>query len=126
MAKEILFSVTAADCDWQYDRGTGAGGQKRNKTSSKCRCTHRASGAVGVDDSTRSQHQNKKHAFEKMAATKEFKSWHRTECARRMGHLRDVDERVEIALRPHNIKVEGRVDGKWTPIAECELPPDQE
>src|SRR3990167_3601034 len=118
--REILFSVTASDCDWKYDRGTGAGGQKRNKTSTKVRCTHRASGAVGVDDATRSQPQNKKRAFLKMAETKEFKGWHKAECARRLGHLRDVDERVEVAMRPSNIKVEGKKDGKWTPIEECE------
>ena len=42
MSKELLFSVTAADCDWQYIRGTGPGGQKRNKTETKVRCVHRA------------------------------------------------------------------------------------
>ena len=29
--KELLFSVTAADCDWSYTKGTGAGGQKKTK-----------------------------------------------------------------------------------------------
>jgi protein subunit release factor B len=122
VAKELLFSVTEADCDWQYDRGTGAGGQKRNKTSSKARCTHRASGAVGVDDTTRSQHQNKKRAFAKMAATKEFMAWWKLECARHMGELRGIDERVDDAMRPRNLKVEGKLDGKWTPIELCEQP----
>jgi protein subunit release factor B len=114
MAKELLFRVTASDCDWQRVRGTGAGGQKRNKTSSRVRCIHRASGAVGVDDSTRSQHQNQKRAFLKMAETKEFKSWHKAECARRMGETAALEERVEDAMRPCNIRTEIKVDGKWT------------
>lgn len=120
MSKELLFSVTAKDCDWQRVRGTGAGGQKRNKTSTRVRCTHRASGAVGVDDSTRSQPQNQKRAFLKMIETKEFKAWHRAECARRMGETALIEERVEEAMRPHNIKTEIRVEGKWT-----EADPDQ-
>ena len=54
--KEILFSVTANDCDWEYLRGTGPGGQKRNKTETKVRCIHRASGATGESYLTRSHH----------------------------------------------------------------------
>lgn len=119
MSKEVLFSVTSADCDWQYMRGTGPGGQKRNKTESKVRCTHRASGAVGESDETRSQHDNKRKAFVKMASTKEFKSWHKLECARRMGQLVDINETVDNAMKDSNIKVEGRVDGKWVPIEEA-------
>lgn len=69
MSKEVLFSVTANDCDWEYMRGTGPGGQKRNKTESKVRCVHRDSGAVGESDETRSQHDNKRKAFVKMAST---------------------------------------------------------
>ena len=56
MTKKLLFSVTAADCRFDYYRGSGKGGQKRNKTSSAVRCTHIASGAVGASDDTRSQH----------------------------------------------------------------------
>ena len=59
-----LFSVTAQDCEWSYTRGTGAGGQKRNKTSSAVHCTHRASGAHGYSESSRSQLDNRRDAFE--------------------------------------------------------------
>ena len=34
--KEKLFTVTANDCTWTYYRGSGPGGQKKNKTSN-CR-----------------------------------------------------------------------------------------
>ena len=116
MSKEVLFSVTAADCDWEYMRGTGPGGQKRNKTESKVRCTHRDSGAVGE---TRSQHDNKRKAFVKMAESKTFKAWHKLETARRMGQLTTLNETVDKAMKPANIKIEGRVDGKWVPIEQA-------
>lgn len=113
--KELLFSVTAADCDFDYMRGTGPGGQARNKTSSKVRCTHRASGAVGVSDETRSQHQNKKIAFVAMANTKEFKAWHKTEVARRLGTLTEIEETVNRQLK--QIRVEGKDEnGRWTEL----------
>lgn len=115
MAKEVLFSVTAADCDWEYMRGTGPGGQKRNKTESKVRCTHRASVAVGESDLTRDQHKNKRIAFVKMSETKEFKAWHKMECARRMGLLAEIEDRVEYEMS-HNVRVEGKVDGKWVEV----------
>jgi len=119
MGKELLFSVTESDCDWQYERGTGAGGQKRNKTSSKVRCTHRASGAVGISDETRSQHQNKPRAFVKMIETEKFKGWHKVECAKRMGRLHEIEEEIERQMKPSKIIIEGKKDGKWTPIEQC-------
>lgn len=111
-SKELLFSVTADDCRWDYYRGTGAGGQKRNKTSSAVRCTHTASGAVGQSDETRHQHQNKKAAFRKMHETKEFKTWHRLEVARRTGELAKIEDQIEHDLK-FRTKVEVQEDGKW-------------
>ena len=119
MTKELLFSVTAADCDWQYLRGTGPGGQKRNKTESKVRCVHRASGAVGESDLTRSQHENKRIAFRKMAESDKFKRWHKVEIARRNGVIIDIEEKVDNAMNDANLKLEGRVDGRWVPIEDA-------
>ena len=53
--RELLFSVTAKDCRFDYYRGSGAGGQHRNKTESAVRCTHLASGAVGQAEDHREQ-----------------------------------------------------------------------
>ena len=116
MSKELLFSVTAADCDWQYIRGTGPGGQKRNKTESKVRCVHRASGAAGESDLTRSQHENKKIAFRKMAESKEFRIWHKLETARRLGDKITIEEKVDNMMAENNLRIEGKVDGKWKEI----------
>jgi hypothetical protein len=125
MTKEVLFTVTANDCDWTYMRGTGPGGQKRNKTSSKVRCLHRASGAIGESDETRSQHDNKRLAFRKMAETKEFKTWHKIETAKALGQIIDINDTVDKAMKDANIKVEGRVDGKWVPIEEAPFEEEQ-
>ena len=119
MTKEVLFTVTANDCDWTYMRGTGPGGQKRNKTSSKVRCLHRASGAIGESDETRSQHDNKRLAFRKMAETAEFKAWHKIETAKQLGTIVSIEDNVNQAMRDTNLKVEGRVDGRWVPIEEA-------
>jgi protein subunit release factor B len=113
MGKELMFSVTASDCRWDYFRGSGKGGQKRNKTSSGVRCTHIESGAVGQSDDTRSQHQNKRIAFERMAATSAFKGWHKMECARRSGEEARIKDAVEAALRPWNLKEEVFKNGEW-------------
>jgi protein subunit release factor B len=123
--KEVLFTVTADDCDWNYIRGSGPGGQARNRTASKVRCVHRASGAVGISDETRSQHDNKRSAFRKMAETREFKAWHKLETARKMGTLIDINEQVDKQMRDVNLRVEGRVDGKWVPIEDAPFEEDE-
>ena len=47
-------------------RGTGPGGQKRNKTESAVRVTHRESGLAAFDDQSRSQHLNRARALQKL------------------------------------------------------------
>ena len=53
-------------CRVDVCRGTGPGGQKRNKTSSAVRVTHLESGIAAMDDATRSQHLNRAHALAKL------------------------------------------------------------
>ena len=122
MDKKLLFSVTAKDCDWSYTRGTGAGGQKRNKTSSAVHCTHRASRAHGYSEASRSQSENKRDAFVKMTETKEFKTWHRMEVMRQTGKLDELEREVQRELR--KVKLEVRIDGKWTQVSESQLVDD--
>lgn len=114
MATDLLFSVTATDCDWNYFNGTGNGGQKRNKTASGVRCTHRASGAVGRSEESRSQHENKRIAFRRMAESDAFRAWHKRETARRTGVEAQAREAVEDGMNPRNIRVEVQHKGKWT------------
>lgn len=103
MSKTLLFSVTREDCDWDYFCAGGPGGQHQNKTASACRCTHRASGAVGISRDHRQQGQNKKEAFKRMAATKEFKNWLRIETARRTGQAEQ--ERTKGRSSDHALRI---------------------
>jgi len=113
MAKEVLFSLTARDFKWDYFRGSGKGGQKRNKTSSGVRCSHIPSGAVGQSDDTRSQHKNKRIAFERMVESEKFKTWHKLEVARLTGEELAIKDKVEAEMRPWNLKVEVSENGDW-------------
>lgn len=111
MAKELLFSITEKDFDFSYTKGTGKGGQKKNKTSSAVHCKHRDSGAHGYAEDTRSQRQNKILAFQRCIDRPEFKSWHKIETARRTGDLARAQEEAERQMK--FIKVEVKQDGKW-------------
>ena len=115
MSRELLFSVTSKDCKWEFLRGSGKGGQNRNKVSTACRCTHKASGAVGYAEDSRSQLTNRRAAFKRMAATETFRKWQRLEAARRMGKLVEVDEAVDRQMLPSRIRIEGKDDkGRWS------------
>ena len=114
--RKLLFSVTAADCDFKFSHGQGAGGQQRNKSLSAVHCTHLASGAHAYSQDGRSQKDNKSDAFVKMCATKEFKSWHQREVWKKLGVLEELERAVADGLNPANLKMEIKVDGKWTEI----------
>jgi len=113
--KELLFSVTSKDCEWSYTKGTGAGGQKRNKTSSAVHCHHRPSGAHGYSEASRSQHDNKREAFVKMAESQEFQKWNKMEAMRRMGILDEINHKVNQEML-YNTRIEIRIDGIWTEV----------
>jgi protein subunit release factor B len=60
MSKQLLFSLTKKDFIIQFTKGSGKGGQKRNKCETACRVIHPNSGAIGYSENERSQLQNKK------------------------------------------------------------------
>ena len=70
MQKSALLALSDEElqklCRVDLCRGTGPGGQKRNKTSSAVRVTHLESGIAAMDDATRSQHINRAHALAKL------------------------------------------------------------
>lgn len=112
--QEPLFSVTARDCEWSYTRGTGAGGQKRNKTSSAVHCSHRPSGAHGYSEASRSQLDNRRDAFKKMAESVKFQTWAKMEMMRRTGEALEIERWLENEMR--KVKIEIKVDGRWREV----------
>lgn len=60
--------VSAADVEWRATRGSGAGGQHRNKTNSAIDLVHLPTGIAVHCESQRSQHQNRAIAHERLAA----------------------------------------------------------
>lgn len=102
MAKELVFSVTAKDCDWHYFKSSGNGGQKRDKTDNCCRVTHPPSGAVGKSTEHRQQSKNRQAAFRKMAETPKFQAWARAMVA----NLPPIETVVDAQMAPENLKIE--------------------
>lgn len=113
MSKELLFSVTEKDFEFTYSRGSGKGGQKRNKTSSQVHCKHIESGALAYSDATRSQHNNKIDAFKKCIDTRKFKNWLNLRIAKASGQLEDIEKFVNSQMTKTKIKVETRHNGVW-------------
>lgn len=72
MSKHKVLSVTAADCELQTFTSGGPGGQHQNRSQTGVRFIHRASGARGEARDERSQLQNKKLAWRRMAESKGF------------------------------------------------------
>lgn len=66
----VSWPDTVRKSDLRIDcvRGSGPGGQHRNKTSSAVRITHILTGLVGYAEDERSQHRNKRVAFRRLAA----------------------------------------------------------
>lgn len=112
--RELLFSVTKKDFRIDTFRAGGKGGQKQNKTSSGVRVTHIESGAVGESREERSQHQNRKIAFRRCVESDTFKKWHKRKCAELMGVKARIEDEVERAMHPKNLKVEVKNEhGRW-------------
>ena len=111
----LLFSVTKKDLTRQTFRCPGKGGQNVNKVETGVRFIHPPSGAVGHSCTHRHQHRNEVEAFRRLVDTKEFKAWHKVECARRLGQhvveseeqiLARVDSMIEQGLRDGSIMVQ--------------------
>lgn len=110
--RELLFSVTLADCDVQTFAAGGPGGQHQNTSNTGVRVIHRASGARGECREERSQLQNKKAAFRRMTQQPKFKVW-----VNRQVWFRGEppEERVKRDMTPSKLRVEVRDGGKWVP-----------
>ncbi len=104
--KTKLFSLTKKDFEWDFYRAKGKGGQKKNKTDSACRCRHLPSGALATAEESRSQHTNKRMAFERIMETKEMKNWLKIKIAKMNGDYISIEEQVDNTMRQENLKIE--------------------
>ncbi len=105
MKKDLLFSITDFDCVF-YRSSDSSGGQKQNKTSSACRITHHASGAVGKSTTYRSQAQNKKEAFRRLHESKKFKLWLKMEVGAVLDGYAGIEDKVNKMMHGDNLKIE--------------------
>jgi protein subunit release factor A len=101
MLRELIATYNRNDFRVETMRGTGPGGQHRNKTESKVRITHIGTGLSSECDETRNQGQNKKLAFRKLA--KKIELYHRKKIQEE-----NLKERVTKTIRTYH-EVDNRV-----------------
>ena len=100
--RDLLFVVTRKDFDETHIRGSGAGGQHRNKVSTGVRLHHRASGATAESVEHKSQDQNRRAAWRKIRETPEWKVWFRDMVAATSGR-KTVQERLDEMMMDDKI-----------------------
>ena len=104
--RKLLFSITRKDFRVDYYKGSGKGGQKRNKTENCCRITHIESGSVGKSEESRSKDHNKKTAFERCINSETFQKWHKIKVAEVTGQLVNAEEWADNQMRSENLRIE--------------------
>lgn len=119
--RELLFKVTSKDFDEKHIRGSGPGGQHRNKTSTGIRLTHRASGATAEATEHKSQEQNRREAWRRIRETPEWKRWFRDMVAATSGRP-TAAQRLDEAMKPSNITTQVLDDkSRWVTVDPKEL-----
>ena len=111
-------TVSIHDCEVQHFRSGGKGGQNQNKRDTGTRVIHHPSGARGESREERSQLQNKKKAFRRMADDPRFRLW----VAIQTGRLAALEaEAARIDIPDADVQVEVRRGGRWTRVSPTEL-----
>ena len=64
--RDLNGAALLAQCRWDAFRGSGPGGQKRNKTSNSMRLTHLPTGISVIASESRSQAENKMRALRRL------------------------------------------------------------
>lgn len=108
---EKTFSITIKDCVVQTFRAGGKGGQNQNKRDTGVRITHKPSGAIGESREHRTQLENKRAAFKRMAESPKFTIW-----VNRMLYGFDrVEKEVEKMMnRDQDFVIEIKNGHKWS------------
>jgi protein subunit release factor B len=119
--REKLVRLTAKDFRWDFFNGSGAGGQNRNKNKNCVRCFHDPSKSMGSCQDHKSREQNKKLAFERMAATKPFLDWLHLESMRAAGMLDEVKNKVDNELVKNCVVEVKDEKGRWVKSDELKI-----
>lgn len=107
--RQLLFSITKKDLRIETMRGSGKGGQNRNKRDTAVRITHPDSGAVGYSEDERSQLQNKKKAFERLAKSDKFQTWIKIKASEVMGVIKtqaEIEKEIDEWMNEKYLKIE--------------------
>ncbi len=106
MPSILLFSVAKNQFVVETSRGSGPGGQNKNRRDTKVVIRHPSSGAVGMAQDERTQEQNKKIAFRRCVESKKFQSWLRLEIAKRAQGEESTTRWLEKNMKESNLQVE--------------------
>jgi hypothetical protein len=96
-----------AQCEVDTYRASGPGGQKRNKTSSAVRLRHPPSGLIVIAEESRSQHENKAKALNRLRRAIHL-------------HLRDSPEGAAVPLEDGRLHLRAK-DPRFWPAAGVAL-----
>lgn len=123
MTRRKVLSVTAADCELQTFTSGGPGGQHQNRSQTGVRYIHHPSGARGESRDERSQLQNKKLAWRRMAESKEFQLWLRRTLGQDAADEAEQSRRMLDFQMPgaDEMRLEVRVNGRWVEVDEDSL-----
>lgn len=113
MAKHLVFSVTIHDCKVETFTCGGKGGAGKDTSNNGVRIIHAPSGARGEARDSRSQLQNKRAAFRRMAESEEFRRWAFKQAHREVHETHLIEVQVDKMMVESNIRVETWRGGKW-------------
>lgn len=119
--RELLARITRADFEITHTRGSGPGGQHRNKTSTGRRIHHPPSGVTVEATDSRSAAENERNAFLRLIGTAEFKRWFRLLVAEAAGRP-SIEQLVDEAMTERNIRTQVLDErGRWIDVDPASL-----
>lgn len=112
----VDLAIRPEDVDIETMRGSGAGGQHRNKTDSAVRARHRPTGIEVRCESERSQHRNRELALQVLAARVVNRELTATDDARSADRRRQIGSGMRgdkrRTIRVQDDQVNDHVDGR--------------
>ena len=103
-----------AQCEVDTYRASGPGGQKRNKTSSAVRIRHLSSGLIVIAEESRSQHENRVKALQRLRQAFYLKLRESIR-AETLGSVSQREELVSVRSSTGKLEV-GRKDARFWPV----------